>query len=141
MEQLDIPTIIGRSLTEQHNASPEEIRETMLFLTILGRNKHTVVDQYGNTVFFTTPIKENKKGYRVAAVKMYTLDQAVDLVRQVYAYLKKLKQRKISVLKFSTDDVRLTPLFRAIDREYPVEIRKAKKTGRLYGTINIQEPK
>ena len=70
MERLDIPTIIGRSLTEQHDASPEEIRETMLFLTMLGKNKHTIVDQYGNTVFFTTPLRENKKGYRVAAVKM-----------------------------------------------------------------------
>ena len=141
MERLDIPTIIGRSLTEQHDLSPEEMRKTLLSLTVLSKNKHTIVDQYSNTVFFTTPLKKDKNGYKLAAVQMFTMDQAVDLVKQVYAYLKKVKQRKIAVLKFSTDDVRLVPLFRAIDRGYPVEIRKAIKTGRLYGTINVQEPK
>lgn len=72
---------------------------------------------------------------------MYTLDKAVDIVKQVLTYLNKLKQRKIAVLKFSTPDERLVPLFRAIGRSYPIEIRKAKSTGRFYGTINIQEPK
>jgi hypothetical protein len=143
MEQLDIPTVIFKSLQTHSNAAKYTSRDmvnTLNVLAALGTRKNVVLDQFRNTVFLTATVAQDKNGYKVAEMWVYQLDKGADMVDNLYSFLEKMKKRKVSVLKFVTDNTKLVPFFATIGKKYPIEVRRDAKTNTFYGTINVQEP-
>ena len=138
MEQMDIPTVIAKGIENMGNPN-QSMGAQLQTASILSDNKNAVIDQFGNTVFITIPVRKNKKGMLVAFVVMYNADTPKNMLKNMLDYLAKIKQRKIAVLKFTAENENLMPVAPIIGRRYPMEIRKVKDTGLLFVTVNVQE--